>query len=109
MVSFTETVEMEGGGPVFVMLSSINMAPQRQMTQVASPYRAVQRGQAVGQFGYPIPPPPIWPWALCHAPKFKRIAPKQDGLVLTDFGITWLYEFESSSPLFGWPHVWLGG
>lgn len=110
--SFFERIQWIGGGPKFVMLSTLNGPPQTQWVQDQTPYKATQTGSAVGFTGYPIPPAPLWPEAL-HSDQspFEMKSPTRTGppqnITYTDFEITWTYNHESAVPLAGLPKFWI--
>lgn len=106
LVSFTETVSVEGGGPSFIHLPTINGPPQRQLLYAQTPYRATQQGQAVGYQGYPPPASPLWPGALMRAPRITRTGPKRRGNGYERYTVSWEMEYESVGPLVGLPTLW---
>lgn len=107
ILDWTETVSTSGGGPLFVCKPAIEGPPQRQMVYQQTPCVASQSGYAVGSVGYPVPPGPIWSFALKNSPDIKRTAPKKMGLSgYTEWRIDWSYTFEWPFPLFGLPNPW---
>lgn len=112
LVSFTESLEMEGGGPAFVHLEPLLGKPVKQQTKTDTAFRAIQEGKAVGYSRYPTVPPPIFGAAnLIRAPKIKPESPQRSGPIgdpyYTQFPITWQYIFESAAPLRGIPNRWI--
>lgn len=109
--SFFETVEWSGGGPKFVFLETLNGPPQKQFVQDMTPYRATQRGTAIGFSGYPIPSAPLWPYAV-HTDQspITMKSPKRTGPIgaarFTDFEISWVYFHEDAAPMPGLPNIW---
>jgi hypothetical protein len=109
--AFFEVVSWVGGGPEFIMLKTLNGPSQKQFVVDETPYRATQRGSAIGFRAYPSPPPPLWPyaWHQDQSPlDFK--SPKRAGppgqAFYTDFEVSWNYSFEDASPMGGTPNIW---
>ena len=107
--SFTERLQTSGGGPEYVMLKTLNGPPVRQMRYKQTPYVVTQTGSAVGLFDTPAIPPPIWPSALMEAPQIDPDGGRRLGTAQVDFGISWSYRFESTTPLAGKPNRWAVG
>jgi hypothetical protein len=107
LLAFTEAVSLEGGGPRRLVKELLQGLPQEQIVAEATPFFATQVGSAVGQFGYPTPPGPIFP-AAEDRPKRRitRRTPKRAGLTYTEFQIDWQYSFLSALPLVGLPNRW---
>lgn len=103
VLAFTETLSFEGGGPLIVHLELLDELPQKQMPRRFTTYRAIQQGSAVGLYGYPPVPLPLWPGALVKSPTPNRHSPKREGDAFTEFRIDWVYYFESATPLLGNP------
>ncbi len=111
LMSWTEVLSFQGGGPQFAFLEPINGIPQKQLLKQAMTFHVTQSGQAVGQFGYPTPAPPIWPDAEHVNRRDVRMElPKRKGPpgnpTYTEFKITWSYSFEDAGPLVGLPTAW---
>lgn len=106
VLEWQQSITFTGGGPRFVFLPNLNGLPTKQMVQQATTFRASQIGSAKGLSGYPVPPPPIWVYALHQdtcpvtvgAPTLYGTG---SGRQLKDFVITWDYEYEDSAPLIG--------
>ena len=104
LLSWTETLQFSGGGPKFIFLQPINGLPVRQQVAENTPYRAVQKGRAVGLYSYPSPPGPIWP-ADEHqdqrdtSPEDPKRSGGREAPVYTEFPVSWTYVFESAAPL----------
>lgn len=111
-ISWSETLNFEGGGPLFAHLQTLNGLPQKQKLCEATPYRVTQSGEAVGMFDYPLPAPPIWYSALKQNPTIVKTNPRRFGIPgrpeYYEFKISWNYIFESATPLNGNPTRWLG-
>lgn len=107
LVSFSETIEREGGGPVRGLLETLDSQPQEQTLRQASTFRAVQQGNAVGLYGYPAVPAPLWPDKVVRGfPKVSDGSPEVIGSTLVNWPRSWMYVFESASPMQGNPHFW---
>lgn len=111
LTEFSETVSLSGGGPLRGCLQPVNGPPIEQLIYLATPYRAVQQGTAVGLLAYPDPMPPLWPDKLVNPPgTIARVSAQRVGVVphYRNFRTTWSYEFLSATPLFGGsPNQWL--
>jgi hypothetical protein len=113
LTAFEETLDFEGGGPLFDWYRPIRGLPSKGFVRQADTYRATQSGKAVGFGDYPSlgtisgAPGPIFGIELLNRnPKVSRGSPEKRGLVYINWPISWTYEFESSSPLFGSPNRW---
>lgn len=105
--SFTETITVSGGGPVFGHLVPKTGRPVKQLLSEFSVCRATQRGSAVGLYQYPFPTDPIWPEAMVSPPgEFSYTSARRIGTDLTDFMVSWSYEYEHSDRLTGRPNQW---
>lgn len=109
--SFFERVQWVGGGPKFVMLQTLNGPSQKQWVQDQTPYKAMQTGRAIGFTSYPVPPSPLWPYALHQDESpFEMSSPKRTGppgnATYTDWEISWTYNHEDAAPLAGFPNIW---
>lgn len=104
--SFTETLAFSGGGPRRIVVECAFGPPQPQIVNQFTAFRATQTGSAVGMYGYPPIPPPIFPAALVEngSPSFTG-GQLRNG-VYVDFGVQWAYRFESPTPLIGLPNQW---
>jgi len=107
LVSFKETIEREGGGAMRGMMETLDTEPVEQLLRQATIYRAIQQGNAVGLYGPPDIPPPIWPDKLVRGfPKTSEENPDVVGSTEINFRRSWVYVYESSSPMYGSPHRW---
>ncbi len=109
LLSFTESLTFEGGGPIYAFRNALNGPPQKQMVWPATPYKVVQRGSAVGYKKYPTwaVPAAKFPFALMKAPKIDEKTPERKGKGFQGYELTWEYEFEDANPLVGTPTLWL--
>ena len=103
--SFNETLTLSGGGPRFLFLQTLRGLPQKQLVAQSTPYRATQQGSAISDDGYPNIPSPLFPQHE-HVDRrtLSRQSPKWRMGSLSNYGASWAYEFESSTPLVGSPN-----
>lgn len=97
-VTWQESVTRSGGRPERVLLPALNGPPQVQQTFALMPTVIVQAGQATGYRTYPPYPPPLYPLADKLTVRTGRTSPRQEGLLLKDFGISWEYQMEFALP-----------
>lgn len=106
--SFRETLSFQGGGPERAVLEIVNGPPQEQILKSQTAFRAVQSGSAVGLYGYPPVPPPLFPGkervqsVPPGNPQFGSPRVRQGRA--TDFPVSWSYEFWSATPMAGFPN-----
>lgn len=109
LVSFTESLVVSGGQPLYVVKEAVNGPPQRQLVYPSSAYVATQSGEAVGFLGYPQIPGPMFPDAMRGGrdnPRISKRSPKRTGNNYIDWPIAWEYSFESPDILVGSPNIW---
>lgn len=109
LLSFTETMTYEGGGPRYGHLEPLVGRPIKQTLKRFTIYRVTQQGHAVGLYAYPPIPKPLWPAAQVRNRRIEKGSPRRrGGSVITDteFPISWVYEYESAFSLIGGPHLW---
>jgi hypothetical protein len=108
LLSFTETLQpIEPGGQEYVYVGGSVNYPERQLGSQHLPWRAVQSGTAVGLLGYPVPPAPIFPFAMSkpnQAFVFTLLSPKKPGKIDSEFTISWSYDYAWHQPLIGIPN-----
>lgn len=101
-------VELATGGADFVVQRSLTGACQKQTTAAYTPYKAIQKGMAIGKSSYPSFPDPYWTGSLKPEP-FRRemVTPKRFGANANmEFPITWEYHFEDAGGLSVTPPLW---
>jgi hypothetical protein len=108
VLTWRESLSLSGGGPRFVMLQPLSGPPIKQFTADATPYVAVQEGQATGLIKYPTPPSPLFPGDEHRdRRRITPITPERVGLPpqinYWQYGVSWHYEFESDGILQGVP------
>jgi hypothetical protein len=107
LLNFQESLSFVGtAGPRHVWIETRNGPAQRQTVSQNTTQRIIQAGNALGLYGYPTTPAPIFP-SLEHLParRYTRTGPRQNGRAFTDYGVQWSYEFESPSALAGAPNA----
>lgn len=108
LLSWTETVELWGGGPLRDVFPCLNALPQEQILWPATPFEAVQRGTIVGYLAYPPAPPCFAPAKMVNFPgRFSRRSPKRRGGGFTEFPVDYQYVMKSATPLVAVPLRWL--
>lgn len=108
-ISFTESLQFMGGGPLFVVRPALSGPPQRQRIYDQTPYIVRQSGAAVGYLARPDPlivAPPNWPEFLKMEPIIGIDTPKKIGSQYKNYAVTWEYLFESPIQLIGVPNLW---
>lgn len=103
ILEWQETLEMWGGGPLWMYTAPIAGVPVRQTVRLATTFKATQQGSAVGFLGYPTVPAPIFPGALMERPRITLSAPRGVQGSAQEFPVSWSYVFESPFPLTGKP------
>jgi hypothetical protein len=104
--SFNETLTFSGGGPRITVVECANVPPQPQVLNLFTAFRATQVGSAVGMFGYPPIPVPIFPAALEESGQPAFTSPSLKGGIYVDYGVSWSYRFISATPMAGLPNQW---
>lgn len=108
LLEFSETLNFEGGQPIFRHRLAVEGPNQKQLVYPLDTFRVTQTGQAKGRLTWPAAAAPLWPFSLREAPKVSTTSPHLDGLVFEGYGVSWHYEFEDIGPLVGVPHLWPG-
>lgn len=93
-LSWTQTITLEGGLPVYVELPSIGGPWQQQKVSPSSPVTATQSGSAVGLFGLPIVPGPMFNAPLVQR-QIARTSPGRVGLGFRGWPMSWAYTFRT--------------
>lgn len=105
LLEFTESVARVSGGTIIGFVGGAINLPERQVFKENEPYIYEQSGRSVGLFGYPNPPPPLWPGALLEEMKPVLVSPRVLGTVNSEYEIQWSYRFGNEFPLSGLPHT----
>lgn len=104
ILEFNEQLSNPDGGRVLGFVGgAINFA-ELQVFQENAPYTYIQSGSAVGLYGHPAPPPPLWPQHQLRRNKPVYLSPRKLGQVNTEYETQWSYEFGHIFPLIGKPH-----
>lgn len=107
ILSMTETVDSDGGGPMLAFRETLMGQPRRYWSRMSTVCYATQKGEAVGLLSYPPIPAPIWPSErLRYYPTVVHGSPKRIGNDWVEWPISWEYRFGSVYQLSGTPHVW---
>lgn len=106
LLTWTEVVELWGGGPLRDVFPCVNAPPQEQVLWPQVPYEATQRGTIVGYTAYPPAPSPKFPAALREAGRFSRRSPKRRGNGYQEFTLDYAYVFKAATPLVAIPSLW---
>ncbi len=103
ILKFEESLKFQGtGGPIRVWIPVANGPWIQQQTSQQSTYKVVQSGSAIGLYGTPPVPPPIWPDAeIFQERQISESSPQRYGRF--DFPVSWSYSFEDSGGLIGLP------
>ncbi len=104
LLSWMEAVSFRGtGGPTWGFLVPIVGAVQQQLLTQRSTQFATQRGRAVGNGAYVVPPAPIWPVNEHEELReiTREVPPSSSSQRITN----WTYVFESPFPLVGVPRA----
>ena len=105
VIEFDESIEIDGGGPEFVMLQP-NVGPAiRQQTRTQLKSTATQAGTITHLGAYGVIPPPIWPGAQMRPVRVRKTTPRNIGGDFYSFQQSYSYEFESEVRLTGSPTV----
>jgi hypothetical protein len=104
LIEFSEEVSGDPGGVTYVYVGGAYNLPERQVATQNKSYKYVQSGSAMGLLAYPLIPPPIWPFALMSEPRVVRSSPQNLGMVDTNYRISWEYNYEWHTRLFGVPN-----
>ncbi|MBX7106547.1 MAG: hypothetical protein K1X57_20900 [Gemmataceae bacterium] len=103
IVAWTQSLTLGGGNPLIVDQLAINGPGVSVTASPQTPYTATQTGQAVGLYGYPNYPPPLFgsPRSIERIPT----SPTRNGRGLVNYPIAWNYQFAAWTPLVGTPGV----
>ena len=105
LLKFSETVSSSGGLPQYVAQTIRNGAPIIQITSPMTPFRATQRGSALGATRYPVAAaplfgstsPPLWDKSVSldspHSFRGHKFA----------YRTAWQYQFLTTFPLAATP------
>lgn len=103
LTAWSETLAFSGGGPAYVWRQPLQGPPIKQQVATATPYVLLQTGRAVGRYGYPSPPGPLYPAHLWRGPAPSLTGPEFVNGQLLNYGVSWSYEMQAASPMQGLP------
>ena len=99
VLEFNESLENTAGGQINGHVGGIINPAEPQIFKQFEPWKYMQSGTAMGQYGYPTIPPPIYPSSLTRPVRRKVYSPEIAYPVPQRFRIDWSYEFESNIAL----------
>lgn len=109
-LSFNEVLTIEGGGETYDV-KAVNFGYGiRQKTRTNNPCKATQSGSATARFLHPLPPKPIWGYALADTePRISKETRPQGSLrygnlVLEECVTNWQYDYVWPTRLDGEPY-----
>lgn len=105
ITEFTEIITPGGGGQEVILVGGAINPAEYQTAKQNAPWYYTQSGSAVGMFGYPPVPPPLWPDCLLKTMQPVRESPRVAGPIGMYYRISWSYDFGSPWQLFGLPHT----
>jgi hypothetical protein len=114
LVSFTETVQLIGGGAEYLLQEAVVGPSTPVQLQEQSPYIAIQVGSATGTFGFPALATPLYPQGIL-SPKRQIVIPSgptresfgPGGPSFSRYTISWSFFFESPQPINITPRFWV--
>ena len=107
ILSFNEEISPQGGGPIIGYVGGAINYAEAQVFKQHDPWTCVQRGSAIGLYGWPVPPGPIWPQAQTERMIPRKISPRVLGPVQMEWEVTWEYKFAWPFQLTGNPHTFI--
>lgn len=99
VLEFSESLENSAGGRLIGHVGGIVNPAEPQVFKEFEPWRWSQTGSAVGMYGYPLIPGPIYPANQIRPVRIKLYGPEIIYPVPQRFKIDWSYEFESNVAL----------
>lgn len=107
ITEFREVVTPNGGGQELILVGGAINPAEYQIAKQNAPWYYTQSGSAVGMFGYPPVPPPLWPGAQLKPMQPVLEAPLVAAPIPMYFRVSWSYEFGSPFRLYGVPHTFI--
>lgn len=105
IVEFEEQLQQLQGGTEYDFVGGAINYAELQITRQHAPYKYRQVGRAVGLYGYPQAPGPLWPLNQLRTNLPTYRTPREYGRVPRYFETRWDYLFGSVFPLVGRPHT----
>jgi len=105
LLEWNETLTVQGtGGPRWIYLEPLYGPLVRQQVAQCTPVKIIQAGSAVGYFGRPLKPPPLFPqYEHEEVRNLSNTTPVRQGFGANaadiQFATTWQYNFEAPAPL----------
>lgn len=103
LIAWQESYTYSGGGPNIELFIPITGSAIEQQTSASIGYQATQSGTAIGFTARPSAPTPLFPTKKLPTSSITNIAPQLIGGNFRNFGISWNYQFLSSTSLAGVP------
>lgn len=109
-LAFNESVSLEGGLPRVAFIETLTGPPIAQTVAQKTTFRGSQSGTHVGRTSFPTAPSPLWPSSPpLMTKRVSKSGPKRIGPTgapnLTEYSVSWDYQYESATPLTGNPNV----
>lgn len=105
VIEFQETLQQTSGGYIIGHVGGAIGFAEKQVFQENEPFGFTQQGSAVGLFGYPVPPGPIYPSSRTRPRRITLKSPRKAFPVPMEFEIQWVDEYESAFALpYATPH-----
>ena len=99
IMEFLETLKPGTGGTIYGHVGGSIGFAEKQIFMQNEPYSYTQEGSAVGLYGYPIPPGPIYPSSRTRPRRITKVSPRKIFPIPMEFEIQWVDEFESAFQL----------
>lgn len=105
LISFEESLVFLGtGGPKRILIETLT-GIQEQITKRRTIQRIIQAGSAMGRNAFPKFPNPLFPRDEAEDRRSIRHAgPTFDGNQYTNYGVNWVYHYETARAVFGNPN-----
>lgn len=97
LYSYQESFEFSGGGPQFIVIPTLIGPPIKQLIRQQTPFRCIQSGSSVGIGAHGAVPQPIFPDSEHIDQRQIRFGTPESGFSM--YPMSWVYVFESPSPL----------
>jgi|SRR5580698_5740662 hypothetical protein len=104
-LNFTESLRFHGNGGPIIVYQPVAEGPWiPQTTSTNSLCKATQSGSAVGLYGYPPIPGPIWPGSLINQ-EIDNGSDSPRHFNKYEWPVSWHYSYQSNGPLIGLPTI----
>lgn len=99
ILEFSETCENVAGGMIIGHVGGAINDAEKQIFKSNEPWKYIQSGSALGLYGYPAIPNPLFQFSLTRPCRPKYYSAEIIYPVPMRFRVDWSYEFESAHPL----------